>query len=90
MCVDSLLVCGQPACVWIACLCVNSLLVCGQPACVLFLPTSSAIVSNASAGALTGHIQSVTDSYFKSKIYVKDPAASTPHTTPSADCLQIM
>ena len=44
------------------------------PVCVLFVSSRSGIVFNPSAGAITGHIQSVKDidPYFKSKLYVED------------------
>ena len=43
--------------------------------CVLFVPSTSGIVFNPSAGAITDYSQSAKDidPYFKSQLYVEDP-----------------
>ena len=45
-----------------------------MPVCVLFVSSSSGIVLNQSAGAITDHSQSVKgiDPYFKSQLYMED------------------
>ena len=51
----------------------------GMLVCVLFVSSRSGIVFNSNAGDITDDSQSATDidPYFKSKLYVEDPATES-------------
>ena len=50
-----------------------------MPVCALFVSSRSGIVFSPSAGAITDHSQSAKDidPYFKSQLYVEDPATES-------------